>query len=589
MVNEGDGAPAGESESMTWLAMTAALLRLAALGLLDPSLDDQSPVFEYFTATWARLPVYREQPRQRTAEQLLRLTPEGQLAGPHGRLVVLAGDPPRVVHGRVATWLEGWLPVALTADDRGPLPLRLQLTAANVDGLPGEVGLLRVLAEGGREATRLPLWVGLVPDAGLPVRWPEPELDLPWTFGDGYLARDERLLFGFPRLDGLLGHALVEQPSAGPFSLRELRALPTSPVGLVRYELAVPARRARALTFVLPAEAVAPSLAVPALRRVDFDTAVLRAKNEWEAWLAGRPRADVPEGKVRGAYRAAMLRLHSFAGGEQPLVLSAADEQRLLAAERERGLVMVALGPRYRALDPALSLRRARLHLAADQPAAALSLLYAALLHTTATHEFAPRVPAGWGPRRPLFDWGLPGDTAAASEYVALCRELLVREEGDTLRLFSAVSPAWLADGRALVAERIATRWGEVSTRLRVRDGVIAVELPTGLTGEPRMAVRVPWCATPRAIEVDGEPVAAEGGWILVTAAARSVTIAYDAASLGAGPSYASAVEAYRAEYRERALVYRESGGVYAAPPALELLDEAERRARFEQKYGTAD
>lgn len=95
--------------------------------------------------------------------------------------------------------------------------------------------------------------------------------------------------------------------------------------------------------------------------------------------------------------------------------------------------------------------------------------LYDALAHTTATHG---GFETGIHPRgsRSVDDNPSPHGWYAA-EYVALLRNMLVREDGGRIVLGSALSPAWLRPGRSVRVRAAPTPAGRVSFSLRARRG----------------------------------------------------------------------------------------------------------------------
>ena len=89
----------------------------------------------------------------------------------------------------------------------------------------------------------------------------------------------------------------------------------------------------------------------------------------------------------------------------------------------------------------------------------ALREFYAELLHTSSTHtgfEYAIRP---WGTRD--FEGNLAPHAWFAADYRNLLRNMLVREQGHTLHLLSAISPEWLGPGKRIAISGATTRFGE--------------------------------------------------------------------------------------------------------------------------------
>ncbi len=382
---------------LAWLAVLGG-------GWLDPAVDQSGPL-EYFAATECWLPTWQE-PRgdhRPPVDQGFRVTAEGHLACRRGRLVILLGDPLRPVVARAKRLVEGWLPAATYDLAAGEATIQVQALATSLDGLPGEVGLLRLSVRAGAAPARVTLAVGYLPDAGYPARWPEHDLRTPYEFGDGCLLRDGQVVYTYPLLPGHRRLAVVEEAYGGAFSPRQVAALRSTPLGLVTYDLVVPARQSQALVFRLPSQPLSPALALPVLRRIDHDEALLRVRALWSRWMETQPRLEVPEAKATEAALAGQVRLRARPWEQASPPPAGAEATRLLRAATERGLVVVRPDHGVDVLSPYLTARRARAAAAAGQPGAALTALYAVLLHSSAAHRFPDAVPGEWGQREALW------------------------------------------------------------------------------------------------------------------------------------------------------------------------------------------
>lgn len=98
---------------------------------------------------------------------------------------------------------------------------------------------------------------------------------------------------------------------------------------------------------------------------------------------------------------------------------------------------------------------------------------YHMLAHTTAMQGFPEGVyyesRTGWSNTLP-HQW-------ASAQYMILLRNMLLREEGDSLHLLSAVPPAWLLPGKEIIVERAPTALGRVGVRVTAREGGARVDL----------------------------------------------------------------------------------------------------------------
>jgi hypothetical protein len=120
---------------------------------------------------------------------------------------------------------------------------------------------------------------------------------------------------------------------------------------------------------------------------------------------------------------------------------------------------------------------------------AAIEHFYWYLLHTTATHG----CPEGIFFKR-RFAWGdtVPHMTGAAMLVVTL-RHMLLREDGDTLHLLSAVPDGWLASGQEIRVERAPTWFGTLSFCAKgTKDGVELTLDPPTRTAPKRITIHLP-------------------------------------------------------------------------------------------------
>ena len=133
-------------------------------------------------------------------------------------------------------------------------------------------------------------------------------------------------------------------------------------------------------------------------------------------------------------------------------------------------------------LSPLATARLAQLHAARGEQREAVRLLYSLLVHTGASHEGFSRGVAPWSDR----DLGeaLTPDAMFSAAYITAFREMLVREQGDELHLFSAVPPEWLRPGDTLGIDAT-TQFGPVSAVLQAEEG------------GARLGLVAPWHAAP--------------------------------------------------------------------------------------------
>lgn len=176
--------------------------------------------------------------------------------------------------------------------------------------------------------------------------------------------------------------------------------------------------------------------------------------------------------------------------------------------------------------------------------------LYAALVHTTATHGGFEVGPKPWGDREYGFNVTPHGWFAA--RYRMMLRDMLVREQGDDLHLLSAVSPSWIVPGSPLSIARAPTMFGPLDYTLTSDANGADLTLSTHFHASPKtMVVHIPWFVTASAAVVDGHPAAIEGDRLVLPLDAHHVRLNWQRNS---EPmlSYESAVTKLKAEYRRR-------------------------------------
>jgi len=95
---------------------------------------------------------------------------------------------------------------------------------------------------------------------------------------------------------------------------------------------------------------------------------------------------------------------------------------------------------------------------------------YSILLHTSSTHAgFEYRI-LPWGDRD--FGYNLSPHGWFAAKFRTLLRNMLVREEGKNLHLFSVLSPFWVREGQSIAVENAPTNFGEINFSLEIeKDG----------------------------------------------------------------------------------------------------------------------
>ena len=181
----------------------------------------------------------------------------------------------------------------------------------------------------------------------------------------------------------------------------------------------------------------------------------------------------------------------------------------------------------------------------------AMREFYAELLHTSSTHggfEYAIRP---WGTRD--FEGNLAPHTWFAADYRNLLRNMLVREQGRSLHLLSAVSPEWIGPGKRIAVSGATTSFGRVNFIFEAaKDGAVTLHLDNAFTASPdEIVVHLPWFVVANRVTVDGKPVGTDKDGIHLPASASDVHMDWQYVS-HPKMSYDRTVNSFEQEYRRR-------------------------------------
>jgi hypothetical protein len=197
-----------------------------------------------------------------------------------------------------------------------------------------------------------------------------------------------------------------------------------------------------------------------------------------------------------------------------------------------------------------------------EDQAQAVRELYALLVHTSSTHAGFEFAILPWGDRN--FEDNLAPHGWFAAEYRTLLRLMLVREEGNQLHLLSVLSPEWIGKGKTISVRQAPTCFGPLAFTLeQPEDGEAVLRLHAAFTAAPsRIVVHIPWFVNLQSAMVDGKPVQAAGGALIVSPLTREIRLGWTVKRNTPRLSYESAVENYKAEYarRYRELMHPEAG-----------------------------
>lgn len=178
--------------------------------------------------------------------------------------------------------------------------------------------------------------------------------------------------------------------------------------------------------------------------------------------------------------------------------------------------------------------------------------LNAELVHTSSTQAGFEFNILPWGDRN--FGNNLAPHGWFAAEYRTTLRNMLVREDGDTLHLLSAISPAWVGAGKTIAVRQAPTSFGTVAFTLEQHAaGEAALHLQTSFTAPPKeIVVHLPWFVELKSATADGKPVAFGDGTLTVPPSSRTLMLHWIVKPNTPHLSYDQAVSDYKSEYVRR-------------------------------------
>ncbi len=241
--------------------------------MLDPAIDRAGELFSYFSKPTDVLGVM-------DGRWGTLVSPEGFLYTGYGELMFFAGNPPRPIEQRVKTLLRGYLPVIqYTYTDAG-IRYSFTMFAATLDGNPESplVNFVRIAVDNTNTTRRVAYFsvaARYQPESNLPGgtgdnRFHRPaksshpggyeqagvEFNPEWTYGfsnDAFL-RDSKIFYLYPTIPEPARFVTLKdddpmKPDSRP---HKLHVLPTTPVGLAQFKLAIAGGEETTLVFKMP-------------------------------------------------------------------------------------------------------------------------------------------------------------------------------------------------------------------------------------------------------------------------------------------------------------------------------------------------
>jgi|WetSurMetagenome_2_1015567.scaffolds.fasta_scaffold19088_2 hypothetical protein len=225
---------------------------------------------------------------------------------------------------------------------------------------------------------------------------------------------------------------------------------------------------------------------------------------------------------------------------------------RQVQARYQEGLATYTEPNSGQFLHDYLTIKNTLTHLARGDQEQVIREFYAELLHTSSTHAGFEYSIRPWGARD--FEGNLAPHGWFAADYRNLLRNMMVREEGETLHLLSAVSPEWIAKGKSIRVEHAPSYFGLVDFMLEMPDEQSAVlHLHPSFQRTPnKLILHLPWFMETTSVTADGASLTISDNSVVLPAGVKELRIDWHRKPHAAAMSYAKTVESYKAEYRKR-------------------------------------
>lgn len=297
--------------------------------MINPAIDAGDGPFSYYSHPTDVIGVM-------DAPTATLVSPEGFLYTGYGELMFFTGNPEAAIDQRVKTLLRGYLPViGYTYVQNG---IRYQFTdfAATLDGNPSGVlvDFVRVRIENDNKVQRT-AWFSTgmryegeinTTDGAADNRYRRPAeprrlgnyqqlgvvYDPSWKYSSDQdsIQRDGQVLYYFPNTAShTVRYTLKSDASpSGILGPQALRILPTTPVGIVQYNLSLQPGQQVTLDLKLP---VIPVLAgspdAAKVQSATFDEYLPKVVDFWERILKQGLDINVPEAKANDTFKASLI------------------------------------------------------------------------------------------------------------------------------------------------------------------------------------------------------------------------------------------------------------------------------------------
>lgn len=178
---------------------------------------------------------------------------------------------------------------------------------------------------------------------------------------------------------------------------------------------------------------------------------------------------------------------------------------------------------------------------------------YSILLHTGSTHTGFEFSVLPWSIRD--FGMNLTPHGWFGAEFRTLLRNMMLREEGNDLHLFSALSPEWLKPGDSIIVKNAPTNFGQIDYRMHIREDSAVIKIENMFTRNPdNIIIHVPWFITLEEVVIDGIKYTGNNKQIITSPSAGLIRLKWKRNTNESieNYSYTNRVKNYLNEYRIR-------------------------------------
>lgn len=314
-------------------AILACLLCYAATDsiaqMVNPSIDSPEEPFSYYSKPTDVLGVM-------DGRWGTEVTPEGYLYTGYGELMFFTGNPPEPVNHRVKTLFNGYFPILSYEFQKDSIQYKLTALAATLDGKPESplMNFIRVTVKNLSKSYRTAFFgVGMRyqndvnrEDGTGDNRFARPAtaaylggyeqagvtFNPEWVYGfsgDEFL-RSDSVMYIFPLDLPAIRMMILKTDYNYPQDLtpRKMHILPTTPVGIVNYELHLKSGEEKILDFKMPYTPIpVNNPLVDQLRSAKFDVYFEQTVKFWNDIFSKGIDIQVPESKVVNTFRSNLV------------------------------------------------------------------------------------------------------------------------------------------------------------------------------------------------------------------------------------------------------------------------------------------